>query len=158
MSKKDEKFNELINFQQLEIKNWVVEMDKLLTNSGCKVAVDSKGNFTYTSKQSKKIVVRITMKETECIVRPNTINATSSDSIETNLPESMLEVMRNSRGCGGCAKKNPSFIECKHGGPYKFMQEGKEFEACRFVGFNFSVADAENRAALKKWLELELES
>lgn len=156
MTKKDEKFNELIGLQPPEVKIWISEMDKLLTASGCKAAVDSKGNFTYTSKQSKKIICRISMGTTGSTVRPNTINATGSSCIKVTIPESMLDIMKNSRGCGGCAKKNPNFIECNHGGPYQFTQNDDKFESCRFVGFNFALENAENREILKKWIECEL--
>ena len=156
MTKKDVKFNELITQQPSDEKNWITQMDKLLTDSGCKAAVDTKGNFTYTSKQSKKIVCRIAMGEAKCLVRPNTISASSSDEIKAMLPEDMLDVMRKSRGCGGCAKKNPNFVECNHGGPYQFSQDNENFESCRFVGFNFGIDTEANREMLKKWLECEL--
>ena len=156
MSKKDEKFNELLHFQPAEIKDWIIGIDKMLTEGGCKAAVDNKGNFTYTSKQSKKIVCRITMNEFGCLIRPNTNIAISSDAIDAELSESMLDAMRGARGCGGCAKKNPNFVQCGHGGAYKFIQGGESFESCRFVGFNFALDDAKERELLKKWLECEL--
>ena len=156
MSKKDDKFNELINLQPLEIKDWVIDIDKLLTSSGCKAAVDNKGNFTYTSRQSNKIICRITMNESGCSVRPNTNHAASSDKIASLLPECMLYTMRNSRGCGGCKEKNPNFVQCKHGGPYQFTQNNERFESCRFVGFNFSLGSVDERNFLKKWIIREL--
>lgn len=75
---------------------------------------------------------------------------------QNKLPENMLNIMRNARGCGGCAKKNPNFVECKHGGPYQFTHENEKFESCRFVGFNFALDDVANRDLLTKWLEMEL--
>jgi len=78
MSKKDEKFSELVNLQQPEIKNWVIEMDKLLLDGGR-------------------------------MVRPNTNIVDSSSMIAAKPSSNMLEVMRNVRGCGGCAIRNPEF-------------------------------------------------
>jgi len=156
MTKKDEKFNELVNFQPPEIKEWIVKMDKLLIGGGCKAAVDNKGNFTYTSKQSGKIVCRITMGETGCSVRPNTINTKNAINIAAAIPQNMLEEMRNTRGCGGCEAKNPNFVQCKHGGPYQFTCDNEDFESCRYVGFNFTLDDALNRDVLENWLEYEL--
>jgi len=156
MSKKDDRFNELIGFQSAEIKEWITQIDNYLVTGGCKAAVDNKGNFTYTSANSKKIVCRITMSETACSIRPNTNNATSSNRIAAELPEGMLSIMRDARGCGGCAKKNPSFVACKHGGPYRFTHDNEDFESCRFVGFNFALDDVANRDLLAKWLETEL--
>ena len=155
MSKKNEMFTELVNSQPAEIKDWVIKMDKLLTDSSCKSAVDNKGNFTYTSKQSGKIVCRITLGEGDCQIRPNTINAKSSNNM-ANIPDSMLEIMRSARGCGGCAKKNQNFVQCKHGGPYQFSHKGEDFESCRYVGFNFAVDNADNRIVLEQWIESEL--
>jgi len=156
MAKKDEKFNELINLQPPAIKDWIIWADKLLIGSGCKAAVDNKGNFTYTSKNSKKIVCRITISEAGSYIRPNTNNATGSSNIAAVLPENMLGVMRTARGCGGCAKKNPNFVACNHGGPYQFAHDNEKFESCRFVGFNFALDDAANRDLLAKWIEIEL--
>jgi len=156
MAKKDDKFNELINLQPSDIRDWLIFADKLLIDSGCKAAVDNKGNFTYTSKKSNKIVCRITISEHGCTIRPNTINATDSSNMAAQFPENMLDVMRDARGCGGCAKKNPNFVECGHGGPYKFAHNGEDFEGCRFVGFNFSIENAAERNLLEKWIELEV--
>jgi len=155
MSKKDDKFNELINHQPAEIKDWIVKTDHLLMNSGCKAAVDAKGNFTYTSKHNKKIICRITMTETGCSVRPNTNNAVDLSNMAM-LPESMLNIMRSTRGCGGCAKKNPNFVACKHGGPYQFSHNNEKFESCRFVGFNFTLENEAVRDVLEIWIKNEL--
>jgi len=152
MSKKTEKFDELLAMHPPEVQDWVTKMDRLLTAT-CKSAVDNKGNFTYTSKESSKIVCRIAMGEPFCTVRPNTINVTD---LHTSIPENMLEIMRNARGCGGCAKKNPNFVQCKHGGPYRFSHNGEQFESCRFVGFNFSIDNAGDRSILEKWITEEL--
>ena len=156
MSKKDDKFNTLVHLNPSEIKDWIIRMDKLLISSGCKATVDDKGNFTYTSKQNKKIVCRITMGEAGCTVRPNTNYANNSSNIKAKLPDDMLSIMRNVRGCGGCAKKNPNFIQCKHGGPFLFSHNSENFESCRFVGFNFMVDEPSYRDFLEKWLEIEL--
>jgi len=96
------------------------------------------------------------MNETGCSIRPNTNNAISSNNIATVLPENMLSIMRSARGCGGCAKKNPNFVECKHGGPFQFTHDNEKFESCRFVGFNFALDDAANRNLLARWFEMEL--
>jgi len=156
MSKKDERFNALVNLNPPEIKEWVTKIDKMLIGSGCKVAVDDKGNFTYTCKASKKIICRITMGEAGCRVRPNTIYANNSSSIKPDLPGNMLDIMRSARGCGGCAAKNPNFVQCKHGGPYLFTHGSESLESCRYVGFNFAADASANRDFLEKWIECEL--
>jgi len=156
VSKKNDKFNELINLQTTEVKQWLEEMDKLLIEGGCKAAVDAKGNFTYTSKKSGKIICRITMNENGCTIRPNTNNSDNVDKIAAIPTDNMLDVMRNARGCGGCALKNPGFVSCKHGGPYRFTHESEQFEGCRFVGFNFSADDSASRECIKQWIIHEL--
>jgi len=156
MGKREELFNELIAHQSAETKDWVIKMNQLLTQHGCKVTVDKNGNFTYASKQSNKIMCRITMNEKGCTVRPNTIHAAHSDAIQAQPPQPMLDIMQSARGCGGCAKANPAFVSCKHGGPYQFAHNGQQFESCRYVGFNFPTTDAQTRDVLEKWIEKEL--
>ena len=159
MSKKDDKWGELINLQTEEVKHWLNEMDKLLLEGGCKAAVDAKGNFTYTSKKSGKIICRITMAEGVCTVRPNTNTANCSSVIAAKPTDSMLDVMRSSpRGCGSCALKNPNFVSCKHGGPYRFAHDGEQFESCRYNGYDFTTEDAANRECIKQWVVRELGS
>jgi len=156
MNKKDTMFNEFIKHQPLDIRNWIVKVDKLLIDNDCKASVDNKGNFTYKSKENDKIVCRITLGETYCTIRPNTNNANNSDNMTNSFPDNMLEIMRNTRGCGGCAAKNPNFTQCKHGGPYKFKHGNEEFEGCRFVGFNFALNETRNYDVLEEWLRTEL--
>ena len=157
MTKKDKMFNELANYQTADIKQWVEEIDKLLMEGGCKSAVDAKGNFTYTSKKSGKIICRITMNENGCTVRPNTNITNCSSMIAAKPTDNMLDVMRNTpRGCGGCALKNPNFVSCKHGGPYRFAHNGEQFESCRYNGYDFTTDDNANREYIKQWVVHEL--
>ena len=153
MSKKDEMFSKLVGQQPPEVKDWILDMDKFLTDGGCKSSMDAKNTFTYTSKKSKKMVCKISIDPSGCTIRPNT----NCGDLAIDFPEIMLAEMRGGRGCGTCAEKNPDFVQCRHGGPFELAYNGEKFQRCRYYGFNFSADNAIVREVLKKWIELELE-
>ena len=151
MSRKDEVFNELVNQQPTDIKEWIIEINKFLTDGGCSSKLDAKNTFTFTHKKSKKMVCKININKSGCTVRPNTNN----DKFSLDFPEIMLKEMRGGRGCGVCAENNPDFIHCKHGGPFKMDYKNENFERCRYFGFNFDISSAEVRGVLAKWVKQE---
>ncbi|MDR0272069.1 MAG: hypothetical protein LBI27_01970, partial [Clostridiales bacterium] len=69
--------------------------------------------------------------------------AKSLDEITNKIPASTLTVLR-SDGCG-CRGSCPS-------GPFKISHSGEEFVNCRYVGFQFTLANAEEFDILKKWI------
>jgi hypothetical protein len=155
MTKKEQVFNELINLQPKEIKDWIIRIDKLLTDNGCKASV-SKDTFTYISPKTKKFVCKISIKEAGSTVKTNGIHLLNEDNILFQLPENMLSHVKNGKSCGVCAENNPNFVQCRHGGPFKFSYSGVDYNRCRFYPFDFSLEKINERKILEKWIELEL--
>ena len=133
-------------------------MDKLLTDGGCKSAYDGKDTFSYTSKASKRLVCKIKLGKSDCAFKPNGNHLPGSGSIISQLPQHMLEYMKSGRECGVCAKNNPDFVQCRHGGPYTFTHDGSTFQRCRFDGPSFALDNSAERDLFRKWIELELAS
>ena len=156
MSKKHEAFNELVAQQPAELSEWLTETHKFLTDSGCKFTNDAKGTFTYNIGKNKKMVCKIKIDKLGCSLRPNTTHILNSTDLIAKLPGYMLDTMRGGRGCGKCAENNPSFVQCKHGGPFEFTYNGERFERCRYFGFNFSLDNATERGLLREWIEMEV--
>jgi len=153
-NKKDEIFNELVNQQSPGIKEWFINLHKLLIDNGCKFTNDTKRTFTY--RKNKRMICKIKIDKDGCSIRPNTTHIANSKAVIANLTEDMFNSMKGGRGCGRCAENDPNFVHCAHGGPYKFTYNNEEFERCRYFGFNFPLDDAKERELLKKWIELEL--
>ena len=154
---------EYVNTQQSEIKEWVINLDKLLTQS-CKVVGEVRyflcdGIFTYTSIKTKKIICKIDLRVKNSSIIPSANHFGNSSNILNEFTENMLNIMRSRhRGCRFCSEcNNPHFVQCIHGGePYRFSHKGEHFELCRFTGFEFSLMNANERKVLEKWIELEL--
>ena len=145
---------ELVGGQSPEVRDWVLNIDKFLTDSGCKVVGDS-NSFTYSLKKTKKQICKIYLSITGAVIRPN-VNHLADGRQAYKFTENMLEHMRGGRGCGICAENDPSFVHCRHGGPYCIAYDGEYFERCRYQGFNFPLDDAKEREIIKKWIEAEI--
>jgi hypothetical protein len=150
------------NTQPPEIKDWVVDLDKLLTQT-CNVIGIAQyflcgGVFNYTSKKTKEHVCKINLFAGSCSIIPNVKHFGKSNTILNELTENMLSIMRGkNRACMTCSKGNSSsFVQCKYGGkPHSFSHKGEDFELCGFSGFEFSFNNADERNILRKWIELE---
>ena len=156
--------NEYANTQPPEIKEWVVGLDELLTQS-CKVTGEVRyflcdGIFTYTSRKTKKVICKIDLRAKNSSATPNVNHFESSNDILNHFTEFMLDTMRrNHKHCGNCSKLNiPDFVKCPYGKgePYRLSCKGEDFELCQHYGFEFSIDNAEERDVLRKWIELEL--
>ena len=156
---------EYANTQPPEIKEWVINLDKLLTQS-CKVAGEVRyslcdGIFAYTSRKTKKLICKIVLRAKNSSIIPNANHFGSPGNILSELTENMLDVMRSkNRNCRFCSElNNPNFVKCMHGGaPHMFSYGDENFELCRFMGLEFSLKNANERKILRKWIELELAS
>ena len=157
MTKREMAFNELASLLSPEMKNWMIDIDKMLIEGGCSATVDIKKNrFTYTSKATKKIVCKFDINADGITVMPNGNHLPQSNGIIAHLPEHMITDMKNGKECGVCAKNNPNFIQCKHGGPYMYTIENKNYNRCRYYGFGFRADSSHERELLKEWIEMEL--
>ncbi|MCL2397645.1 MAG: hypothetical protein FWC93_06210 [Defluviitaleaceae bacterium] len=143
---------EYANTQPPDIRQWVVDLDKLLTQS-CKVAGEVRyflcdGIFNYTSRKTKKIVCKIDLRAKDSSVIPGASHFETSDGILGELTENMFDAMRRrNMGCRVCQEINGlGFVKCPHGGdPHRFSYKGEGFELCRFVGFEFLIDNEKER-------------
>ena len=156
---------EFANSQPPDLKSWIICLEKFLMDNGCKIVTFSLsntnggGSFAYASRKSNRTVCRINMgiSGSEIVLKGNHFG--DKNNILSELPESMLNVVKSVRGCGDCEARNPdTFKYCRHGGAYKFSYDGSDYECCVFEGYTFSLseASAEERELLKKWIRYEL--
>ena len=155
-----EYFNRLIDPHPAEIKDWIVGVDKFLTENGCKIdALTNTPNtgtgvvFTYTYRQNNKRICRIYMGAEGCKAFPYGHHFVYDNSILTELPESMLDAMSYGENeCTGCATKRPDLITHS----FRYTHKSKSYNKCRRFGFGFSLDNADERELLNKWIEMEL--
>jgi len=153
--------SEFATSQPAEIRDWIVDVEKLLMSNGCKIScfflsnTNGDGSFSYISQKGKKTVCRIAMGVTGSLVEIRGNHFINEQNILSELPENMLSVVQ-SGGCGGCAENNPNFKSCRHGGPFKFTYNGENLERCAFGGYVFKLDSSAERKLLKRWIEMEL--
>ena len=144
----------LVGGQAPEVKKWVLDIDEFLTEAGCKQTTDGT-SFTYTLKGGKKQICKIYLDITGASIRPNTSHFANGKQ-DYKFTGDMLKHMRGRRACGICAEKDPNFVHCSHGGPYRLTHDDELFESCRYDGFTFPLGGAKEREILRKWVEAEL--
>ena len=139
--------------QPPEIRDWLLDLDKLLMDNGCTPDAEIVGhaNVIYNSSK-KKMVCRIDLKITECIITVNTTKASNFDDVAPVLPVGLLAALKEDGcECGrGCKK-----------GPYRIAHNGVEYLSCnnpphKTGGFNVPLNNDENRRIMRKWVEMEL--
>jgi len=152
---------EFANSQPPEIRDWIIDVEKLLIDNGCKIScfflsnTNGDGSFSYVSPKGKKTVCRIAMGVAGSLVEIRGNHFNNERTILPELPENMLDVVKSDK-CGKCAEGNPNFISCRHGGPFKFAYNGENLERCAFGGYIFKLDNPTERELIKKWLKMEL--
>jgi len=154
--------SEFASSQSLEIRDWIIDIEKLLVNKGCKIScfflsnTNGDGSFSYISQKGKKTVCRVAMGVTGSLVEIRGNHFINKQNILPELPENMLSVVKSGR-CGRCAEGNPNFKSCRHGGPFKFTYNGENLERCAFGGYVFKLNNSMERELIKRWIEMELD-
>ncbi|MCL2636917.1 MAG: hypothetical protein FWD48_00965 [Oscillospiraceae bacterium] len=150
----DMKMVNFVDTQPPEIKDWLIDLDKLLVDNNCHINAEiwDYAIITYTSRKTKQMICRIDMIISGCKVTPNTKNARHLDEITPVLSEEFVNALKED-GCT-CGRN------CKKG-PYRIYHNGEEYLSCnnpphKLAGFNISLNDSENRRIIRKWIELEL--
>lgn len=155
MSKKDEIFNEFVNQQKPDIRDWIIDIDTLLTRD-CRAIGEIKnemGKITYISRISNKKVCELYMGIEDCKAFPYGRHFANDDNILACLPESMLDAMvYDNYECTGCASKRPDLV--RHS--FRFTHKGENYNRCQHKGFGFSLDKAEERKIIEKWIIMEL--
>ena len=145
----------MINFaetQPPEIRDWLLHLDKLLVDNRCVPDAEILSHAIVTYNLAKKMVCRIELKISECIITVNTIKAKSLDDIASVLSADFVTALaEDGCECGrGCKK-----------GPYRIEHNGTIYLSCnnpphKLGGFNISLGSPENRRIMHKWVEMEL--
>lgn len=146
-------FNTLVNQQPLEIKDWIINTDRLLTDNGCKISSNGRGVFTYTSRKTNLRVCIIQMGDEGSKAFPYGRHFANDDNILNCLTESMLGSLSDGKNeCTGCATKRPDLV----GHNIRYTLRGKTYRRCHHKGFGFTLDNAEERKIIEKWLLMEL--
>ena len=141
------------NTQPNDIKEWLLDLDKLLTDNDCysEAEIWDYATITYTSRKTKKMVCRVDLKISGSTITPNTRNVKCLDEITPKLSAAFLSALKDdSCACGrGCKK-----------GPYRISYKDEEYLSCnnpphKPSGFNIPLSNADDRKVLRKWIVLE---
>jgi hypothetical protein len=155
---KDLNFDMYLNPHPPEIKEWVINIDKELTDRGCKVLGrinnDWSVSFSYIPKGCKKGVCSIIIGVEGCMAAPYGTHFRNEDNMLSRLPDYMIEAMSDYKyECTGCGERRPDLrTECHT----HYTHKGKSYRRCNRYGFDFSLNKAEERDLLKQWIMMEL--
>jgi len=153
--------SQYVNTQSPDVTHWLLDIDKLMIDNNCRVAGDTinfgcGAFYIYTSRKSKKKICKIEMGVAGCTVQLWGNHLAASDSILADMPERMKTVVKNGRPCGACAKHDPNFSHCEHGGAYMYTIDNIHYNRCCFHNFCFQTDDAGERELLTQWIVKEL--
>jgi hypothetical protein len=155
------------NAQPPEVKDWILDIDTLLTENGCTDA----GSFTYVKRNTSityGMVCYIYIDVSVCRITPGVNHLTEQSNILDMLPSAMAEKVIDAMERAGsavspCRRKTGSALFSAHynGGEYTGCRHADsrcQFagKSCRFKGFNFDLYEPDNRKWIRKWIELEL--
>jgi hypothetical protein len=138
--------------QPPQIRDWLLELDKLLVDNGCSPNAEIIEYATVIYNSGKKMVCRIDLKISECIITVNTTKAKNLDAVAQVLPADFMTALEED-GCE-CGR------QCKKGA-YRIEHNGVEYLSCNNPphkpgGFNVSLGSSENRRIMRRWVEMEL--
>ena len=148
----DMKMENYADTQPPDVKKWLLDLDKLLTDSGCRINAEIMGYARVEYWKGKQLVCTVHLGIDECKIAPGTKKIKTLDDIAPVLPDTFLEALKED-GCE-CGRR------CKKG-PFKIVHNGAEYLSCnnpphKPAGFLVPVHDADNRKIIYKWLEKEV--
>ncbi len=156
---KDLNFNLFLSPHSQEIREWIIDIDKYLTDNGCSVASEI-NNFNsniiliYTSRKTGDKICKISLGIEGCKAFPYGRHFASEDNILSYLPESMFTPLTDGKNlCTGCASKRPDLVPHN----IRYTIEGKSYARCHGKGFGYSLDNADEREVIGRWIEMEIE-
>jgi len=144
--------------------DWLADINKLMSDAGCKSAKvnhihSGNGIEHYHGKTKIKVCKLVTSESGQSIVMHGN-HFTTPYSIVDELPENMLYVLKNQRGCRPCTDPQTCTMAGNGDRYYEFVHHGNTYYCCGYSGFRFDIGpdtDATVLTLLEKWLKAELQ-
>ena len=138
--------------QPADIKDWLLSLDQLLTNNGCRINAEIMDYARMEYWQGKRLVCMVHLGINECAIAPSTKKIKTLDNIAPTLSDSFLKALKEDGcECGrGCKK-----------GPFRILHQGVEYLSCnnpphKAAGFLIPLHDTANLQIVRQWIEQEL--
>lgn len=145
---------------QVDIKHWIVNLDKFLLENGCKVVAKGmkilyrgNGSFEYTSKKTKLKICHIDIRIAGAQITLYGNHFAETDNIINELPDDMLHIVKNNKGCKPCSGP----MTCTMVGRYFPFTQNNQEHLCCGGGFRYELNENTDLQLLKKWIEKELD-
>ena|GEM_PF-1920307 len=143
-----------------DVKDWIVSLDKFLLEHGCKVVAKGmkilyrgNGSFEYTSKKTKLKICHIDIRIAGSRITLYGNHFAETDNIIAKLPDEMLQVLINNKGCQPCGGATKCVMVGRY---FPFTYNHQEYISCG-GGFRYELNENTNLQLLKKWIEKELD-
>lgn len=151
----DDTFMLFLNDIPAESQGFVLELDKYLTEKGCKRTIKSaKSGFvtSYSSLESGNALLNYVFRKTGVKIRIYAQNVGEYSAILSDFPDDMKKEITKSGDCKKLHDLNCS-PTCKGG--YTFMMDGVEYKKCKNMAFFHSLEEG-NFDAIRKLIEAEV--
>ena len=151
----DEAFMLFLNDIPVDMQGFVVELDKELTDKGCKRTIKpAKSGYvtSYSSPISGKALLNYVFRKTGVKMRIYAERIAEHTDVLDRLPAGMKNDIKKAGDCKKLLGQNCS-PTCKAG--YTFTMDGVEYKKCRNMAF-FHSLNEENCKYLEELIELEI--
>jgi len=107
----------------------------------------------YISKATKMRVCKLNFQVMECSITLSANHFVENQRIISELPDDMLNHVKNNRGCPGCG--TPPMCGMNFGRYFAFTLGGEHYECCG-GGFHFNLSEEAKFDVIDKWINHEL--
>jgi len=140
--------------QPPDVKDWLLDLDKLLTDNGCRINAEIMDYARMEYWKGKQLMCTVHLGITECKIAPSTKKIKTLDDIASVLPDAFVAALKEDGcECGrGCKK-----------GPFRILHNGEEYLSCinpphKPAGFLVPLHNEDSRKIIRRWIEEELSS
>lgn len=154
----DDKFNAFIETVEEHFRSFVSQINKYLTENGCKcdIKLQKSGYVTsYVLSSTKRTLATFISRKTGMRLRIYPEHIQEYQSFLSTLPENVKKEIKKASVCKRLIDPNDCNPKCMMG--YTFVLDGERYQKCRYMAFQPTLSE-ENNPYIKQFLEKELQS
>jgi len=152
----DEKFNMFLETVDARFRGFANQINEYLTKNGCKCDIKlQKSGYvvSYVLNSSKRTFAMFVSRKTVMKFRIYPEHIQEYQNFLDTLPEKLKKEIEKASVCKRLINPDDCNPKCVMG--YTFVLDGKQYQKCRYMAFQFTLSE-ENNPYIKQLLEREL--